>query len=157
MTVTLRDIDRENFKSCVKLEVSDEQRSFVAPNVYSIAESSVEPTYTPQAVYAGEELVGFVMYGYDEEERCHWIARMMIDKNHQGKGYGRAAMIEVIERLCSEPECREIGLSVEPENTAAQRLYESLGFRKTGEVSHGEEVMRLRFEGRDGSDGGAES
>ena len=30
-----------------------------------------------------------------------------------------------------------------------QALYESLGFVKTGEVAHGEEVMRLRFEGED--------
>jgi diamine N-acetyltransferase len=145
MTVTLREIDRENFDACVKLDVREDQKSFVAPNVYSIAQSRVEPTYTPQAVYAGAELVGFVMYGYDTDERCHWIARMMIDQRHQGKGYGRAAMTEVIRRLRTDPACREIGLSVEPENETAQRLYESLGFRKTGEMVHREEVMRLSF------------
>jgi diamine N-acetyltransferase len=146
MTVTLRDIDRENFRRCVKLEVNEDQRGFVAPNVFSIAQSKVEPAYNVQAVYDGEEMVGFVMYGWDEEEGCHCLGRLMVDKHQQGKGYGRAATEAVIARLRAEPDCRQIVLSVNPANTNAQALYESLGFVKTGEVSHGEEVMRLSFE-----------
>lgn len=146
MRVTLRDIDRENFGRCVKLEVGEEQKGFVAPNVFSIAQSKVEPTYRVQAVYDGEEMVGFCMYGWDEEEGCHCLARLMIDRNHQGKGYGRAATEAVIGRLRAEPGCRQIALGVNPANGAARALYESLGFVKTGEVWHGEEVMRLRFE-----------
>src|ERR1044072_338318 len=140
MTVTLKDIDRENFKRCVKLEVHEEQRSFVAPNVFSIAQSKVEPAYNVQAVYDGEEMVGFVMYGWDEEEGCHCLARLMVDKGQQGKGYGRAAPEAVIERMRAEPGCKQIVLSVNPANTSAQALYESLGFVKTGEVAYGEEV-----------------
>ena len=71
MTVTLRDVDRENFMQCVKPEVREEQKGFVAPNVFSIAQSA--------------------------------------------------------------------------DNTCAQKLYESLGFRKTGAAEHGEDVMRLKF------------
>ena len=147
MTVTLREIDRENFKQCIKLEVDEGQKGFVAPNVFSIAQSKVEPAYNVRAVYDGEEMVGFVMYGWDEEEGCHCLARLMVDKHRQGKGYGRAATEAVIERLRAEPGCRQIVLSVNPANAPARALYESLGFRKTGEVSHGEEVLRLRFEG----------
>ena len=146
MKVTLRDIDRENFMRCVRLEVLEEQKGFVATNAFSIAQSKVEPTYDVQAVYDGDEMVGFVMYGWDEEEGCHSLARLMVDKNQQGKGYGRAATEEVIRRLRAEPGCKQIVLSVNPANASAQALYESLGFVKTGEVSHGEEVMRLRFE-----------
>lgn len=146
MTITLKEIDRENFGRCVKLEVREDQKSFVAPNVYSIAQSKLEPAYLTQAVYDGEEMVGFVMYGWDEEEGCHFLGRLMIDKNQQGKGYGRAATEAVIERLRAEPGCRQVALSVNPANTPAQALYESLGFVKTGEVSHGELVMRLKFE-----------
>jgi diamine N-acetyltransferase len=146
MTVTLRDIDRENFGRCIKLEVNEDQKSFVSPNVFSLAQSKVLTTYLTQAVYDGEEMVGFVMYGWDEEENCHSLARLMVDRNHQGKGYGRAATEAVIERLRAEPGCRQIVLSVNPANASAQALYASLGFVKTGEVSHGEEVMRLKFE-----------
>src|SRR3712207_6872646 len=56
--------------------------------------------------------------------------------------------LPIFERLRAEPGCRQIVLSVNPANTNAQALYESLGFVKTGEGSHGEEVMRLRFEDR---------
>ena len=146
MKVTLRDINRENFRQCVKLEVNEDQKDFVAPNVFSIAQSKVEPTYNVQAVYDGEEMVGFVMYGWDEEEGCHDLARLMIDKNQQGKGYGRAATEEVIRRLRAEPGCRQIVLSVNPANTNARALYESLGFVETGRVAYGEDVMLLRFE-----------
>ncbi len=145
MKVTLRDIDRGNFMQCVKLDVHDAQRGFVASNVFSIAQSKVEPGFVVQAVYDGEVLVGFVMYGRDEEDGGHWLARLMIDRAHQGKGYGRAAALEVVRRLRAEPGCRQIALSVNPENASAQALYRSLGFEKTGEVTHGEEVMRLRF------------
>lgn len=146
MSVTLKDIDRENFARCVKLEVGEEQKGFVASNLYSIAQSKVEPTFVTQAVYDGEEMVGFCMYGYDADEGCHWIARLMIDRAQQGKGYGRAATEEVVRRLKREPNCRQIALSVEPENTIARALYASLGFKKTGEVAHGEEIMRLKLD-----------
>src|ERR1044071_7591541 len=146
MRVTLKDIDRENFVRAVKVEVHEGQKGFVATNAFSIAQSKVEPSFNAQAVYDGEEMVGFVMYGWDEEEGCHSLARLMVDKNQQGKGYGRAATEEVIRRLRAEPGCKQIMLGVNPANASAQALYTSLGFVKTGEVSHGEEVMRLRFE-----------
>ncbi len=146
MKVTLKEIDRENFSAAVKLEVSEDQKNFVAPNVFSIAQSKVEPTYDVRAVYDGEEMVGFCMYGWDEEEGCHCLARLMIDRRQQGKGYGRAATEAVIERLRAEPGCTQVMLSVNPANANARALYESLGFVKTGEVSYGEDVMRLRFE-----------
>jgi diamine N-acetyltransferase len=70
----------------------------------------------------------------------------MIDAAHQGKGYGRAAMVEAIKRMREEPDCRQIALSYVPGNAAAAKLYESLGFVKTGEIIDGEEVVRLRFD-----------
>ena len=146
MKVTLSEIDRENFRAAVRLEVHEDQRDFVATNVFSIAQSKVEPTFDVRAVYDGEEMVGFVMYGWDEEEGCHCLARLMVDKGRQGRGYGRAAAEEVVRRLRAEPGCEQVVLSVNPANANARALYESLGFVKTGEVSHGEEVMRLRFD-----------
>ena len=52
-------------------------------------------------------------------------------------------MIEAIKRMRAMPDCQEITLSIEPKNAVAAKLYESLGFRKTGEVIEGEVVMRL--------------
>ncbi|MGH9902149.1 MAG: GNAT family N-acetyltransferase [Pyrinomonadaceae bacterium] len=153
MAITLREINKDNFRQCIKLETFDEQKTFVATNVFSIAQSKVEPNMVPMAVYDGEEMVGFIMFGPDTEEDCYVVARLMIDKHHQGKGYGRAAMVEAIKHMRAAPDCREIALSFEPENVAADRLYESLGFRKTGEVIEGELVARLRWENEGGKVG----
>jgi diamine N-acetyltransferase len=148
MTVTLRDIDRENFYRCVKLDVREDQREFVATNALSIAQASVETTYVTQAVYDGDEMVGFVMYGLDLDDGRYYLGRLMIDREHQGKGYGRAATVEVIERLRRVPECREIFLCVSLKNDGARKLYESLGFRKTGEMHENghEELMSLKLD-----------
>lgn len=143
MTVELREINKDNWRECVRLKTSDEQARFVAPNLFSIAQSKVEPYLRPLAIYDDEEMIGFVMYGRDPADDCYCVARLMIDERHQGKGYGRAAMIEAIRRMRAEPDCQEIALSIEPENGVAEKLYASLGFRKTGEVIDGEVVMRL--------------
>lgn len=144
-TVTFRPIIRDNFIDVVKLSVHESQRGFVASNVFSIAESTVEPTCVPQAVYAGEELVGFTMHGYEESADRWWILRMMIGAEHQGKGYGKAAMRKLIRELVDEHGMETIFISYDFGNDAAASLYRGLGFRETGEVKHGEIVAELRL------------
>lgn len=142
MTVELREITPENFKECINLKVAEEQKDFVAPNVTSIAQSKIYPTVEPFAVYNDEELVGFVMFGLDIEDDRYYLVRLMIDEKFQGKGFGRAATLAVIEKMKLVEDCNEIYLSFVPENECAERLYKSVGFEPTGELSEGEVVMR---------------
>ena len=142
--VTLEQITPQNYCECINLKVADGQEKFVATNVVSIAQAKIYPTANPFAVYAEDEMVGFVMYGYDEDDERFYLARLMIDAKHQGKGYGKAATLRVIEKLKRVDDCREIFLSFVPENTGAERLYESVGFERTGEISaDGEVVMQF--------------
>ncbi len=141
MTIELRPIDEENFRPVVGLDVRPGQNTFVATNVFSIAESKVSPYLEPRAVYAEGELVGFTLYGRDPETGKYWIVRLMVDAAHQGKGYGRAAVLALIEELRAMPECSEIFLSLVPGNEAAEGLYQSVGFERTGEIADGEIVM----------------
>ena len=145
MTMTLREITRENWLQCVRLKVAPEQEPFVAPNGVSLAQSKYEPEWVPLALYDNEEMVGFVMYGVSPEEGKHWILRVMVDRRYQGKGYGRAAMRLLLDRLRAIPGCDEVAISYEPENDVARRLYASCGFRETGEIIEGETVARLSF------------
>lgn len=145
MDVSLREIDRYNYRECINLKVADGQENFVAPNVFSLAQSKIYPNLNPLAIYTGDEMVGFVMYGYNADDGRFWIDRLMIAEKHQGKGYGRAATLEVIERLSQIEDCREIYLSFVPENTGAEKLYSSIGFARTGELDQGEIVMRLEI------------
>ena len=103
-TVSLRPITPENLDECISLKVADHQKGFVAPNIYSLAEASVSPTYHPFGIYdadahyrASPAMVGFIMYGLSNARG--FILRLMVDEKFQRRGYGRAAMIEVIRRL----------------------------------------------------------
>ncbi len=85
------------------------------------------------------------MWGEDVTENPGemWVWRLMIAADHQGKGYGRAAMEALIARLRAEGKFDALYLSYEPENTGAERFYAGLGFEKTGHIEHGELVVRL--------------
>lgn len=141
--VLLREITSDNWEALIKLSVRDDQKSFVASNLYSLAEAKIFSGHVPLAVYAGEQPVGFLMYTYVEERREWWIFRLMIAADEQGKGYGRAAMQQVIARMQALPGCECIFISFEPENAAAEGLYRSLGFVSNNEVWGGEVVYRL--------------
>ena len=147
MSVSLREITPENFKECINLKVADAQGSFVASNLMSIAQARIHyPNANLFAVYAADEMVGFVMFGFDRDDERSYLGRLMIDERHQRKGYGRAATLAVIEKMRENPECREFYLSFVPENTNAEALYQSVGFERTGEISEGEIVMRYNME-----------
>jgi diamine N-acetyltransferase len=140
--VELRTVTEETFRPVIALAVSDEQKGFVATNVYSIAQTTVRPWARVRAVHADGAPVGLTMWGLDPEENAWWIYRLMVDRAHQGKGYGRAALRLVLDSIASERRGEDVFLSTVPHNAVARRLYESLGFRDTGRVEHGEAVMR---------------
>ena len=148
MTVTLQPLNRDNLWDVVELKLHPGQDDFVAPNIDSITNAYVEPTFVPLAVYAADLLVGFVMYGQHPVTGAWWVIRLMIDRDHQGKGYGRSAMQSVIARMIEEVGCDEIVTSFNPENAVAAGLYASLGFQPTGEVEDGEPLVVLRLADR---------
>ena len=101
-------------------------------------------------LYDGGTLIGFAMYGwffweYFPRGRL-WLDRFLIDRRYQGRGYGRAALRHMLDRLALEHWGKDVYLSVIPGNGGAVRLYEGAGFRFIGEKDvHGEDVMRLRW------------
>ena len=145
MDVTLREITMESFRECIRLEVAEDQKGFVASNVFSLAEAKVDGVSNPLSIYAGDRMVGFIMYDFEPKESRGYISRLMVDVRFQGKGYGRAAMGQVTGRFKEIPECREIQTSFAPANAIAERLYASLGFERTGEVVDGEIVVRRQL------------
>lgn len=141
--ISLRPIDADNLRAATTLKVLPEQTSFVADNLVSVAQAYVHRHWVPQAIYAGDELVGFTLTGRETETGHDWIIRFMIAAEHQGKGYGKAALLAVIEYLKAQPGNSEVRLSYVPGNDVAERLYRAVGFVPTGEVDDGEVVMRL--------------
>jgi diamine N-acetyltransferase len=123
--------------------VAPEQAEFVAPNLYSIAEAYVEPTWTPLAIEADGAVVGFAEFGLDEATGQWWITRFMIGAEFQGRGLGTAALRALIQLMRDRHACASIYLDYTSGNDVAERLYARAGFRPTGEIEEGEVVARL--------------
>ncbi|CAM3348120.1 GNAT family N-acetyltransferase [Brevibacillus invocatus] len=138
MTLLLKEITSENWEECIQLQPSEDQEHFIASNLYSLAQSKFLPNFETLAVYKDQAMVGFVMFGIDPVDSQYWIYRLMIDSNHQGKGYGIETMKQVIDRIREKPDTTNIMVAYHPENEAAASLYEKLGFKVVGKASWGE-------------------
>ncbi|WP_026524765.1 GNAT family N-acetyltransferase [Butyrivibrio sp. MB2005] len=154
----LEKVNGKNVWELLNLQVSDNQKSFVAANDISIIEAYTAITGNgyafPFGIYDGEIPVGFLMIGFDSDD--YWqdapeiaygnynLWRLMIDKQYQGKGYGREAIKLALDFISTKPcgEAEYCWLSYEPENKVAASLYSSFGFKETGEMD-GEEVIAV--------------
>ena len=148
-TVTLTPITRENWGACIQLTVAPEQKTFVASNLYSLAQAKVQPECVPLGIVLDDTMVGFLMYLKETADGCYWVARLMVDSRFQGRGAGRAAMVAIMEELRGRPDFRVLRISYEPDNERAASLYRSLGFRETGAIIEGEVVLELEPPSRD--------
>ena len=154
MKIELRPIDDANREAVLALTVREDQ-PFVAPNDYSLSEADeanakAPGTARPFAIYAGEKIVGFCMLALDPEDEnpvdryCLW--RFMIDKSEQGKGYGQAALQEII-RYFKENGVDTVYLSTAPANARGLHVYHKAGFRETGVIEDGEAVLMRTLKG----------
>lgn len=143
--VKLKDVTAKNWRAVARLELAPDQQDLVADNLHSIAESKFDPTARPRAVYADGQPVGFLMYDVEDEgkKREALIYRFMIDRRHQGKGYGRAALVLAIEEIRALPKVRKISISYMPDNKVAKAFYASLGFVEAGVDEDGEMMAEL--------------
>jgi diamine N-acetyltransferase len=155
MSFSLQPVTRNNWRELTKLKVREDQSHFVASNVYSIAEAQFGHEEAdgsrweiyPFGIYDGETPVGFLMYGcnYSYRDFQVFIARLMVDENRQGKGYGKFAMEKILENFRQDERIHSVGISYNPGNEVARKLYANLGFVETDEVMGEETVAVLRL------------
>jgi diamine N-acetyltransferase len=138
----LRDVNADNWPDVVRIEPREDQQRFVASVAFYLNLCHYGEDWRPLALYREGEPIGFAMWAFDTEEESYWIGGLVIGAEHQGKGYGRAAMEAMLDHLAAQPGYREAALSCDPENTVARRLYASLGFVETGERVDDELVAR---------------
>ncbi|CAD2080401.1 hypothetical protein GCM10007275_18690 [Jeotgalicoccus coquinae] len=75
-----------------------------------------------------EAVVGFVLLDEDEEEKELMIWRMMVDKDYQGKGYGRAIVEKVMKQFEADSRFDVLIADYVKGNDVMGKLLESLGF-----------------------------
>ena len=134
MNVKIEELNAANWYDCCNLTLADGQEQYMEPNAVSIAQSKFEPSLKPYAIYTDGQIAGFLMYNSELEELgSYWIYRIMVDKNHQGKGIGKAAVKLMIDEMAKSLDAQKIAVGYHPENTGAHALYESLGFQDNGD------------------------
>ncbi len=132
--VKIEELNAENWYDCCGLEVEPSQSKYIESNAVSISQSKFEPTLKPYAIYFEEKVVGFLMYNSVQEElEGNWIYRIMVDKDYQGKGIGKAATKLMISEMAKQPYIKKLVVGYHPENKGAHNLYASLGFIDYGD------------------------
>lgn len=129
--------------SVTALELAPDQLDFVASNTESLDEAAVDADARPRAVMAGDRVVGFLMYEAPADDDEAMIYRFMIDRAHQGQGYGKAALRHVLEEIRSLGHVRQVSICYEPENEGARHLYRAAGFVEDGLDEDGEMIANL--------------
>jgi diamine N-acetyltransferase len=150
MSVELQPVTAENWRALIDLKVREDQTHFVASNLMSIAEvqfgfeNEGHWDFYPFGAYVDGEPIGFVMYclNFNHSRFQAFIMRLMVDEHFQGKGYGREIMKQVLDIFHSNKQIKNIGISYEPENVGARKLYASLGFVEPGEIL-GDETLAI--------------
>ena len=155
MPLSVQPVTINNWRDLSHLKVREDQKNFVASNVYSIAESQFGYDHpedghwdmAPYGIYDGGEPVGFLMIGYNfsHARTQGFIIRLMVGEKYQGKGYGKFGMHWILDHFRKDERIQRIGISYEPDNEVARTLYASLGFVETGEIDQGEVVAELQI------------
>ncbi len=142
-TLSLRPVTAETVRTITQLEVSEEQKHFVAPNAVSIAQAYFEPRAWFRAIYADETPVGFLMLDADPAECVYFLWRYMIDARYQKMGFGKRAMDLLLEHVRSLPGAHELTLSCHPGEEGPEPFYRRYGFTRTGNWVGDEVEMRI--------------
>jgi diamine N-acetyltransferase len=130
--VRLVDVGADNWRACAALGATEDQRLWVADVTYYLCLCAYGETWHPLAIEVGEDIVGFLMWGVDDDA-SRWIGGLVIDAAHQRRGIAKAAMVQTVRLLITQEGCTGVALSYGPDNEPARSLYAGLGFVQTGE------------------------
>ena len=95
--------------------------------------------------------IGFCAFGdfFEDEELTKSIPgsleiiHFVIHRQHQRRGFGLAATLEIIRELLNRDDCERIMVAHHPDNLAASKLYNGLGFSLVGENYDGDPLYAM--------------
>jgi diamine N-acetyltransferase len=134
-TVTLRRITDDGARVRAAIRIPEEQQAHVASVETSLREVSDDPALTAYAVFDGrqvglevpdEEPLGFAVL--EVRGGVGFVLRMVVDADHQGRGHGRALLVELVRRLRLDPDVELVATSHREDNTVMAALCASVGF-----------------------------
>ena len=144
--ITLRKITEENYIDAFNLKLAQGQERFVSHPVRSLGQAYVYRNQCqPFGIYDADTMVGYVMVIYDYDVPEYDIWHMMIDASKQNRGYGSAALDEVLAYIRTKPfgPSDRVTLTCHAKNTHALNLYKRKGFHETGAADEDEIELSL--------------
>ena len=146
--VSLREITEDNRVEVLALQVTPVQERFVGTVAKSLREADDTPEGKPwyRAIYADDLPVGFVMLSWNvtpEPPRIigpWFLWRLLIDVQHQGRGYGREA-VRLVAEIARDNGATELLTSYGVGEGGPEPFYGRVGFRPTGELGEMDEVI----------------
>ena len=133
--INLREITSKNLKSIIDLNVKEDQKDYVALNSVSIAQGHYSKSAWFKGIFYDDRPVGFVMLDLIEEENKCFLWRFMIDREYQGKGFGKIALTQVIDFVKSLNLYTYIATSYVPAENSAGGFYKNFGFIESEEIT----------------------
>lgn len=148
----LIDITKENYVQVALLTTNEDLiptvlEKYVTSNAFSMAQTKYSDKWITKAVENDGNIIGFAMYGPTDldGDTVFQLCRFMIDVRFQGKGYGKQALSLVLDEMKQLDGCKEVYLSIEPENKRARHIYENAGFVCLDREISGELLFKLKF------------
>jgi diamine N-acetyltransferase len=154
--VELRDIvTPQDRAAALAIELAPGQDRFVASVAESFEDAVTYAHAEPRfwTINVGDEVVGFVMISDNIPSNRlaadpmlvgpYFLWRLLIDRRHQRRGYGTAAIDAVVRYLRDRPGADVLFVSAGQGPGSPQPFYERYGFVPTGVVLENEVILRL--------------
>ena len=135
--ISLVKIDESNIVKAKKLEVFENQKSFLDSAAGIIKRAEIYKNLNSHlfGIANEETLVGLALVkDFEEEPFAYDLQQFMIDKNFQGRGYGTKALKLILEYLKKEGRFESVEICVKKEDFSAIKLYEKVGFKNSGYI-----------------------
>ncbi|MFW5793938.1 MAG: GNAT family N-acetyltransferase [Bacillota bacterium] len=143
--IKLKTINWDNFWDVIAIEPTENQKKYVQPVSVFLAESyiNLKENFSDisLAIYDDKKLIGFckVVFipkkevTYNLSKSSYMIDALIIAKEYQGKGYGKKALIKLIDYIKTLPfgKAETIALVCYDENQKAINLFKVFGFIKS--------------------------
>ena len=142
-TVQLHEVTRSIEKSLLALEVSEDQKAFIAP-IEQSAKLAASVDHFQIAILADEVVVGYALYFTtldragkipqqlkDSASRYTEIVRFLVDRHFQRRGIGTVALGMLVDHIRLTHGATRIWMSYRKRNTASGKLFRKVGFRDT--------------------------
>ena len=135
--IKLVEVTEKNWMDIARLTVHDYQKRYLDSPIGIMARGYAYRSSRANVLGIENDgiIVGVALVkDLDDEPACYDLQQFLIDKGHQGKGYGTEALRQIIELLSKERKYSCVEVCVNKEDASALKVYEKIGFTDTGYI-----------------------